>query len=67
MPKFAVLLGFVSTNAGGDFYPGVRREPRSWGHRSNGRDYLPESTLLLNCPQLIDVSAFNRNDAPDDA
>ena len=28
MQKFAVLSGFVSTNAGGDFYPGVRREPR---------------------------------------
>ena len=28
MQKFAALSGFVSTNAGGDFHPGVRREPR---------------------------------------
>ena len=28
MQKFAALSGFVSTNAGGNFYPGVRREPR---------------------------------------
>ena len=28
MQKFAALSGFVSTNAGGDFHPRVRREPR---------------------------------------
>jgi hypothetical protein len=28
MQKFAALSGFVSTKAGGDFHPGVRREPR---------------------------------------